>query len=216
MCYVARGYATMLKTVHRKSKKISAMLTMIALFLIIAACIAGALQNDVSQMEYPQKYSAYVEKYAVCYQLPPHLIYAVIRTESGFDSGAVSSAGAMGLMQIMPDTFRWLSDEMLREQLPDGMVKDPETNIRYGCYYLRRLYDRYGHWSTALAAYNAGPTRVDRWLEDPALVDQNGSLIAEKIPDPYGETRHYVPAVLAAMAKYDELYPQKISNTKGE
>ena len=60
------------------------------------------------------------------------------RTESGFDSGAVSSAGAVGLMQLMPATFEWLTDGMLFEHLEPGMLYDPETNVRYGCFYLRR------------------------------------------------------------------------------
>ena len=195
-------------TVRRRERRLS-LLALVLVLLIIAVCVWDALRDDFARAEYPQKYSAYVEEYAEQYELPTHLIYAVIRTESGFDSGAVSHAGAVGLMQLMPDTFRWLSDEMLGEHLADGMIRDPETNIRYGCYYLRRLYDRYGNWNAALAAYNAGPTRVDRWLEDPSMVDENGVLLSECIPDPYGETRRYVPSVLAAMEKYDTLYPAK-------
>ncbi len=193
-------------TPAKKRERRLAWLAGVLVVLILAACIYDALRDDMARIEYPKKYNAYVEAYAEQYELPPHLVYAVIRAESAFDSGAVSSAGAVGLMQLMPDTFRWLSDEMLGEQLADGMIRDPETNIRYGCYYLRRLYDRYGDWGTALAAYNAGPTRVDRWLEDPAMTDENGALIPESIPDPFGETRHYVPAVLAAMETYDKLY----------
>lgn len=184
-------------------------LALVLVLLIIAVCIYDTVRDDLLRVEYPKKYSVYVEKYAAQYELPPHLVYAVIHTESKFNSGAVSSAGAVGLMQMMPDTFRWLSDDLLHEQLSDGMLLDPETNIRYGCYYLKRLYDRYGNWETTLAAYNAGPTRVSTWLEDPAMVDESGALIPANIPDPYGETRRYVPTVLSAMEKYDTLYPKE-------
>jgi soluble lytic murein transglycosylase len=110
-------------------------------------------------------------------------------------------------MQLMPSTFRWITDDVLRERLDDGMIYDPETNVRYGCFYLRRLYDRYGDWSAALAAYNAGPGRVDAWLDDPAMLDEAGRLDPTAIPTE--ETRRYVPAVLDAMRQYDQLYAQQ-------
>ena len=110
-------------------------------------------------------------------------------------------------MQLMPSTFRWITDDVLRERLDDGMIYDPETNVRYGCLYLRRLYDRYGEWSAALAAYNAGPGRVDAWLDDPAMLDEAGRLDPTAIPTE--ETRRYVPAVLEAMRQYDQLYAQQ-------
>ena len=112
-------------------------------------------------------------------------------------------------MQLLPDTFRWISDDVLRERLDDGMIYDPETNIRYGCYYLHLLYDRYEDWTAALAAYNAGPGRVDRWLDDPTMLDADGKLNPDAIPAT--ETRRYVPAVLEAQERYDELYaPSKV------
>ena len=109
-------------------------------------------------------------------------------------------------MQLMPQTFRWISDDMLGERLDDGMILDPETNIRYGCYYLRRLYDRYGDGAAALAAYNVGPGRVDQWLEDPALTLEDGKLNPAAIP--YQETRRYVKAILNTAQRYDTLYPE--------
>ncbi|MBQ7337616.1 MAG: lytic transglycosylase domain-containing protein [Clostridia bacterium] len=194
------------RTPHEKVQERRGILLIILLLLLIAAtCLLDALRDDIARVEYPKKYSAYVEKYAAQYDLPAHLIYAVIHTESRFDSSAVSVAGAVGLMQLMPSTFRWISDDMLGERLPDGMIYDPETNIRYGCYYLRRLYDRYGDYTAALAAYNAGPTRVDTWLDTPGMTDENGCLLPERIPT--DETARYVPAVLGAMAQYDALYP---------
>ena len=184
-------------------------LIIVLVLLIVATCLIDGHSDDMARNRYPKQYSAYVEHYAKMYDLPPHLIYAVIRTESDFDSSATSAVGAIGLMQLLPDTFRWISDDMLRERLDDGMIYDPETNIRYGCFYLRRLYDRYGEWPATLAAYNAGPGRVDRWLDDPTMLDADGKLNPDAIPTT--ETRRYVPAVLEAQERYDELYaPSKV------
>jgi soluble lytic murein transglycosylase len=189
----------------KRDRKLLLILVLVLLILIV--CIYDGLRDDITKAEYPKNYSVYVEKYATQYQIPVHLLYAVIHTESGFDSSAVSPVGATGLMQLMPTTFRWLSDDMLGEHLADGMIYDPETNIRYGCYYLSLLFARYNNWESTLAAYNAGPSRVDRWLSTDGMTDEEGVLIPEKIPDPYGETRRYVPKVLKAKQAYDTLYP---------
>lgn len=188
-------------------QKRSIALIIILVILILATCLIDSYRDDIARIKYPKQYSTYVEHYAKAYDLPPHLVYAVIHTESDFDSNAQSAAGAIGLMQLMPSTFRWITDDVLRERLDDGMIYDPETNIRYGCFYLRRLYDRYGEWSAALAAYNAGPGRVDAWLDDPAMLDEAGRLDPTAIPTE--ETRRYVPAVLEAMRQYDQLYAQQ-------
>ena len=136
------------------------------------------------------------------------MIYAVIRTESNFDSNAVSAVGAIGLMQLMPDTFTWISNDLLGERLAPAMAYDAETNIRYGTFLLKRLYDRYGDWNAALAAYNAGPGRVDGWLKEAQYVDERGLLIPEQIP--IGETRNYVDKVQQSAQAYTRLYPSLI------
>ena len=111
-------------------------------------------------------------------QVPPALVKAVIAAESLFDSGAVSRAGAQGLMQLMPETARALSiDDPFR----------PSENVEGGTRYLRAMLDRYGDMSRALAAYNAGPRAVDRYRGIP----------------PYKETRDYVRRVLAYYRHYD-------------
>ena len=121
--------------------------------------------------------------------------------ESGFDSGAKSEAGALGLMQIMPDTFDWLVS-LTQDGYETGMLYDPETNIKYGTYYLSYLYLKYSDWETAFAAYNAGPADVDGWLENPEYCDENGGL--EKIP--IDETAKYVKKVSSASKVYQKLY----------
>ena len=172
-----------------------------ALVLFVVNC-QGRTTKNVLKVAYPQKYSEYVNKAAADYNLPPALIYAVIRTESGFDSGAVSPAGAVGLMQLMPATFEWLTDDKLFEHLESGMLYDPETNIKYGTYCLSYLYDRYGDWETALAAYNGGLGNVDEWLESDRYADGEGGL--KRIP--FKETRQFVARVTDAWEMYERLY----------
>ncbi|MBQ9150861.1 MAG: lytic transglycosylase domain-containing protein, partial [Clostridia bacterium] len=143
--------------------------------------------------------------YSKEYGLEPELVFAVIKTESNFDSGAVSSAGAVGLMQMMPETFEWLTDEILFDHLESGMLYDPETNIKYGTYLLSRFYDRYGDWELVFAAYNGGVGNVDEWLEDPEYADGDGGL--KKIP--FKETRQYVKKVTDAWDMYERLYGEE-------
>ena len=177
--------------------------------LAVAAILLGFLGDFIitcfEKASYPRDYAPYVETYAQAYGVPETVIYAVIRTESDFDSGAVSPAGAVGLMQIMPETFTWLTDEVLFDHLDEGMLYDPETNIKYGTYYLSNLYDRYGDWDLAFAAYNGGPGNVDKWLADPDCADGEGGL--KEIP--FRETRQYVEKVNKALKTYDRLYGEE-------
>lgn len=186
---------------------------MIALLSVIAIGLGFLTDFIITCFEknfYPQHYAEYVETYTEAYGVPESLVYAVIRTESGFDSGVVSSAGAVGLMQLMPETFTWLTNEILFDHLESGMLYDPETNIKYGTYYLSRLYDRYGDWELALAAYNGGPGNVDEWLADPAYSDGEGGL--SKIP--FRETRRYVKKVTDAREVYERLYEKNEDSLK--
>lgn len=177
----------------------------IAVILVISVLFGFLFElgcRGIERLRYPRKYTAYVETYAAQYDVPEHLIYAVIRAESGFDSAAESSAGAVGLMQLTSETFADLTKNALHEYLEDGMRYDPETNIRYGTYYLSRLYLQFGRWELALAAYNAGPGNLNDWLSDPELADGEGGL--KKIP--FRETRRYVSRVQKAWEVYDRIY----------
>ena len=116
------------------------LLLLAALSLMVLLMPGGRLRVLIEERWYPREYQEYVTRYAELYEVPEALIYAVIRTESRFQADAVSPAGAVGLMQLMPATFRDISDNILDEFLDDGMIRDPETNIRYGVCYLRWLY----------------------------------------------------------------------------
>jgi soluble lytic murein transglycosylase len=145
-------------------------------------------------------FATLIEKYSDEYDVPKELVFAVIKVESGFDPEAESSVGALGLMQMMPKTFEWLTgEEHLDEHLSFEELTDPEVSIRYGTYYLRYLYLKFENWDTVLAAYNGGEGNVAKWLTDPECSDGNGNLTYI----PFEETRNYVKKVNAAMAKYE-------------
>lgn len=178
------------------------VIALLAILAIAFGFLTDFLITCFEKAAYPRDYATYVETYAEAYGVPETVVYAVISTESDFDSGAVSSAGAVGLMQMMPDTFTWLTDEILFDHLDVGMLYDPETNIKYGTYYLSRLYDRYGDWDVVFAAYNGGSGNVDKWLADPDYADGEGGL--REIP--FKETRQYVKKVNKALKTYERLY----------
>ncbi len=134
------------------------------------------------------------------------IIYAVIWCESKFDETVVSSAGARGLMQMMPATFEEMQ-RYLGDVYDADALFEPQINIRYGTYYLSRMYDRFGDWEIAFAAYNAGPTTVSKWLQDDAYC-KDGKLV--KIP--YPETEKYVEKVSGMVEKYKEIYPMEVQN----
>ncbi|MBN1857612.1 lytic transglycosylase domain-containing protein [Candidatus Bipolaricaulota bacterium] len=141
---------------------------------------------------FPLRYEPSIDHWASEHgQLDPWLVAAVIHAESRFRPNAVSSAGAQGLMQIMPATGTWIA-EQIGVDVPIGL-EDPDTNIRLGTWYLSYLLDRYGgDLTTALAAYNAGPSAVDRWKA-------SGE-------SPYDETTTYVSRVLDRRQVYALLY----------
>ncbi len=179
------------------------------ILIILAIAVAAGFLVDflvtlVEKSIYPREFETYVVASAADYGVPEEVVFSLIKCESDFESGAVSHAGAIGLCQLMPDTFEWLTNDILFEHLEPGMIYDPETNIRYGVCYLSRLYDRYGDWSLAFAAYNAGPGRVDEWLEDPAYADGEGGL--KKIP--FRETRKYVEKMEKCWKMYERLYAE--------
>lgn len=151
-------------------------------------------------------YEAYVDAASEACEVDKAIIYAVIYCESNFDPDATSSVGAMGLMQMMPATFEEMQG-YLKEEHDIEALYDPEINIRYGTYYLSRLYRIFGDWETVYAAYNAGPTKVLDWLDDERYAEDG------KLTDiPYSETAHYVEKVSGMVEKYKELFQTEEQN----
>lgn len=158
-------------------------------------------------MAYRLDYDGLIEGYAGEYGLDAFLIAAIIHVESGNDAQAVSSKGARGLMQIMPGTGGWIYEKLEGKErgFREDDLFDPDTNIRYGCWYLRYLLDRFeGNERYALLAYNAGPGNVEKWLADEAY-SSNGMLRVI----PFSDAEAYLEKVEAAKRKYEELYAQQ-------
>lgn len=182
-------------------------LTLFLLF-VIGILVAGgfALQFGYQRYfsaAYPLEFSHFVEKTAAEFDVEPSLIYAVIHTESGFDSDALSVAEAKGLMQLTDDTYRWaLNREGGQAAFDPQNLYDPATNIHYGVYVLALLGEQFENEDTVLAAYNAGQGRVKDWLSDPAYSDDGMTL--KNIP--YHETHDYVRRVRETQTYYRRLY----------
>lgn len=171
-------------------------------FILTAGLLAGTAcfgLKVIKEYLYPQSYSDYVEKYCREYGIDENLAYAVIHTESGFDSDAVSHMGACGLMQLMPETFDWLRSKI---GAVDDDIFDPETNIRYGVYFLSLLHGEFGDEKLTIAAYHAGMGRVNQWLNDTGVSPDGRTL--ENIP--FSDTEYYVKKVERTKRVYETLY----------
>jgi soluble lytic murein transglycosylase len=174
-------------------------------FVVAATALAGAAAWVVQEeprwyerLRYPLRYEAIVTGHARNYRLEPPLLAAVIYQESKFDADARSSSGAIGLMQLLPDTAKGIATRTGGTAFIVDDLYEPELNVRYGAWYLRHLLDKYGDEATALAAYNAGQTNVDRWRRE-------GSGIQ------FAETRHYVQRVQELKEVYARAYEDELS-----
>ena len=160
---------------------------------------------DDLDLRFPLEHKGKVRKRAARTGLNPAWVYGVIRQESAFNPTAVSHAGAVGLMQLMPSTARMMAREMRQKTPSKRQLTDPDTNIKLGTNYLRTVLDKLdGNPVLATAAYNAGPHRVERWLPEQTLA---ADIWVELIP--YKETRTYVKRVLTYAAIYDYRLGQK-------
>lgn len=174
--------------------RIQRFLAALVLCTVVLVLLHAAFLH-VEMRSYPIQYEEEILYWAGEYDVPVSVVCAVIKVESDFRPEAVSVAGAKGLMQLTDVTFEWIRSK-IGEEHDDVFL--PETNIKYGVYYLSYLYERFGDWRVAFAAYNAGPNRVAAWM------DEHGS--ADVIP--YKETREYLTRVEAAIRKYEKLYFQ--------
>jgi len=151
---------------------------------------------------FPRPYWENLKRYSLENQLDPFLVASLIRQESEFDPLALSRANAMGLMQILPGVGQQLAKSEKIKGFNSSMLFDPNTNIQLGTRYFKDLLKRYdGHVEYALAAYNAGPDRVEDWRKS------NYRDIHEFVESiPFTETREYVEAIVRNQAVYQRLY----------
>lgn len=171
-------------------------------FLLCACFLFFSSCTFIEKRMYPMEHKELIDKYSEENGIPSDLVAAVIYAESKYNPDAISSAGAMGLMQIMPATAEEIARRM-GKRYDESLLCDPETNICYGTYYLAYLYRNLGeNWDTACAAYNAGIGKVKGWLEDSAYSDDGETL--KSIP--IKETSDYVERINKYRIKYKELY----------
>ena len=177
---------------------------LMVLLLMAVGFYAFLFPKAVHEIAYPLEYRDLIQEYAAADALDPARVAAVIYCESSFRPEAVSSAGARGLMQIMPETGGWIAKKLDEAGgYTDERLFEPELNVRYGCWYLNYLDGRYdGDLTKATAAYHAGGTRVDEWLSDKQYSEDGVTLTSI----PYDSTRAYVAAVKSAYEHYKEIF----------
>lgn len=190
----------MIKKTNSFIKVFVCTLTIMIACSFLSSCNAS---QKVLEKFFPIKYEDLVLENHNKYGVDTSLIYAVIKTESGFDPDATSSAGACGLMQITPPTFEWLQFKKgISDKMDKSCLFDPSVNIEYGAYFLSILLDRYNNEAVAISAYNAGISAVDGWLDNQAY--SNDGVTLDYIP--YSETDRYVDKVISNQKIYREIY----------
>jgi soluble lytic murein transglycosylase len=150
------------------------------------------------RLRYPLRYEQIVRGHARNYRLDPALLAAVIYQESRFRADAKSGSGAIGLMQLRPDTAKGIAIRTGGSRFRTSDLYDPELNVRYGSWYLRHLLDKYNDEKTALAAYNAGQRNVDTWRAEGKGIQ-------------FSETRAYVDRVEELKGIYRHAYGEELS-----
>lgn len=180
----------------------------IAIVGTLGYVVSQAAQKGYRELALPLRHDDIIRQQAKRKNLDPALIAAVIYQESRFRPRE-SSAGAQGLMQILPSTADFIATKSGGTKFTTKDLATPQVNISYGSWYLRYLLDRYDNDTlTALAAYNAGEGRVDEWL---AQSGKSGGSITDPDEIPFPETREYVKRVLEARDEYKREYARELS-----
>ena len=174
-------------------------------FLLVFVGIAISFPKWITVF-YPQPNREIVFSIANEYNVDPYLVFAIIRAESKFQTTAKSPVGAIGLMQIMPETAEWIAKQMNIGDFNVEDLHDPEVNIRLGCWYIKDLNAEFkGNIPLQVAAYNAGRGKVSQWVQDGKWDGNPRSM--EGIPFP--ETKQYVKNVLSNYQAYNAIYKDK-------
>ena len=193
------------KRKNRRARRIRLIAAIAALVLALAGLTLWIVVDrapEVVMQRYPMEYESTIRLCARLNDIPPAYVASVILAESSYDPQAVSSVNAQGLMQLLPSTAEWIAGR-LGEEYAEGCLFNPETNIRYGCWYLGFLMQRYhGDMRLSSSAYHAGQGNVDKWLKNPEYSPDGVTLAVI----PYETTDTYVQRVLRYYEKYAELY----------
>jgi soluble lytic murein transglycosylase len=178
---------------------IAAVVVVLAFVTLMAARGPAWLQR----VYHPLRYQAEIAQASRRHGVDPYLVAGVMAAESGYDAAIVSRAGAVGLMQVLPSTARELSGAGdVGSWASPSQLASPPVNAEFGAAYLGRLMRRFEDTRTALAAYNAGPATVAKWLHRPG----GGKITYADVAFP--ETKTYVKRVLLEAHYYRLLYPE--------
>jgi soluble lytic murein transglycosylase len=178
-------------------RRLLAMLVLAGGVILAVALVQEAKPGWWERLWYPLHYKQIVRGHAHNYDLDPALLAAVIYQESKFKADAESKSGAIGLMQLLPDTAKGIALHTGGSAFRVDDLYDAEINVRYGAWYLRHLLRKYADERTALAAYNAGQDNVDRWRRDGLGIQ-------------FSETRAYVNRVEDLKTIYRDAYGDEL------
>lgn len=190
----------------KKKRDINYVNMTVAVIALVVMLISGGFvgQQMYVKSVYPLEYSEEIVQYSEEFDVDPILVASVICRESKYKRKAESKAGAIGLMQIMPDTGEWIAKELDVEDFETDDLFAAKTNVRFGCYYLDYCLEKFdGQRDEALAAYNAGPNKVNEWLKDSRYSSDEKTL--DNIP--FEETATYVETI----NKYYDMYKKYYS-----
>jgi soluble lytic murein transglycosylase len=190
----------------RRRRQAFGLLAFMGVVVLGASLLSPLFTTAVRDLSLPLRHEAIIREQAREKRLDPALIAAVIYAESKF-SDETSSAGALGLMQLLPSTADYVAERSGGTRFTTEDLSTPEINIAYGSWYLRHLLDRYdGHVVKALAAYNGGATNVDAWV---AAARARGERFGRD-DIPFAETRAYVGRVREARRAYATTYADEL------
>jgi len=198
--------------VSRTRRWVLGVIAGLAVMAVAWAVIDAMMPAWYARLWYPLNNVATLRAAAGRERIDPALIAAVIQVESKWDPGAVSRAGALGLMQLEPATARFIATQKNPPSGDPGNLGNPDVNIAYGAWYLRYLIDQTGSVPAALVAYNAGEQNLNRWRAE-AAASGHAFVIPRDVQ--YPETRAFVNNVLHDVTIYRNAYPEDVRPPAG-
>ena len=204
---------------QRRKMRVLPLVIILTLTVLVAVLfILGVYDVFFGKKSYPVKYKGEIALASETYGVDEYIIYSTVFCESSFDKNSVSGMNAKGLMQLLPETYEWLSGE----EATDENIFDPEKNILYGTKYLSILYTHYvklleedafykncNVWDIVHAAYHAGNGRVDKWLRDGSIIIDSKGNISEL---PIKTTKVYVDRINKAKKAYIKILDKEETN----
>lgn len=201
LIYIDRGIV--LKKRRKKNKMSFFFFVLCVVFIVMTGYQIWSTDYIQRKSAYKWPYAKDVHTFSAKYRVNPYLAIAVMKNESGFDPEAKSKTGALGLMQIMPDTGVWIAKSTDFPNFKDKLLLLPELNIKFGCWYLGELEHEFQENEILmLAAYNAGRGTVKEWMAENEWDYQFNDISQIPFPD----TKKYVEKVLRDKKRYQELY----------